>query len=496
MPAVATLASTTAKESFMDSTYPRIGLHIDGQWIYDRPACTRVVNPSTELALGDVPGVTREDLALALSAAERGFRVWRDTPPLQRAQLMMRACALVRERAEAIAQIITLEQGKPIADARNEVVRATAFIEWDAAEAQRLYGSIVPAGPKMQQMILRLPIGPVAAFTPWNVPLGSPARKISGALAAGCSVIIKAAEETPGTACAIVQCFIDAGLPPGVLNLVFGNPSLISSTLIASPVIRMVTFTGSVVVGKHLTQLAAAFMKPVLMELGGHAPVLIGADVNAAALGRLAGSAKMRLAGQVCASPTRFIIHRTSYAAFVDAMAEVASGLRVGDGLESGVQMGPLINDRRLKAVDALVQDAVACGARVAAGGKRVGERGFFYAPTVLADVPAYAEAMSTEPFGPLALCVQVGDLDEGIALANSLSVGLSAYAFTNSLEEAERLARELECGTLSINHFGMPGTDTPFGGVKESGIGREGGAQSLEPYTTTKTVLQRTARV
>ena len=496
MQAVAILASTTAKESIMDLTYPRIGLHIDGQWIYDRPACTEVVNPSNEIALGGVPGATPEDLALALSAAERGFRVWRDTPPLQRAQVMLRACALVRERAEAIAQIITLEQGKPIADARNEVVRATAFIEWDAAEAQRLYGSIVPAGPQMQQMILKFPIGPVAAFTPWNVPLGSPARKISGALAAGCSVIIKAAEETPGTACAIVQCFIDAGLPPGVLNLVFGNPALISSTLIASPVIRMVTFTGSVAVGKHLTQLAAAVMKPVLMELGGHAPVLIGADVDAAALGRLAGSAKMRLAGQVCASPTRFIIHRKSYAAFVDAFARVASELRVGDGFESGVQMGPLINDRRLQAIDALVQDAVACGARVAAGGKRVGERGFFYAPTVLADVPAQAQAMSTEPFGPLALCVPVDDLDEGIALANSLSVGLSAYAFTNSLEEAERLTRELECGTLSINHFGMPGTDTPFGGVKESGIGREGGPQSLEAYTSTKTVLQRTARV
>ena len=291
----------------MDSTYPRIGLHIDGEWLYDRPAYTEVVNPSNEVALGSVPGATPEDLERALAAAERGFRVWRDTPPLQRAQLLLRTCALVRERAESIARILTLEQGKPIADARNEVARATSFLEWDAAEAQRLYGSIVPAGPQMQQMILRLPVGPVAAFTPWNVPVGSPARKISGALAAGCSVVIKAAEETPGTACAFVQCFIDAGLPPGVLNLVFGNPSLISSTLIASPVIRMVTFTGSVGVGKHLTQLAAAAMKPVLMELGGHAPVLIGADVDAAALGKLAGGAKMRLAGQFCASPTRFI---------------------------------------------------------------------------------------------------------------------------------------------------------------------------------------------
>jgi succinate-semialdehyde dehydrogenase/glutarate-semialdehyde dehydrogenase len=479
-----------------DLTYPRIGLHIDGRWIYDRPACTEVVNPSNEAVLGSVPGATPDDLALALAAAERAFRIWRDTPPMQRAQVLLKASALVKERAESIAQIITQEQGKPIADSRNEVLRATAFLEWDAAEAQRLYGSIVPNGPQMQQMILRTAIGPVAAFTPWNVPIGAPARKIGGALAAGCSVIIKAAEETPGSACAFVQCFLDAGLPDGVLNLVFGNPSLISSTLIASPVIRMVTFTGSVAVGKHLTGLAAAAMKPVLMELGGHAPVLIGADVDAAALGRLAGTAKARLAGQFCASPTRFIVHQKSYAAFVEAFARVAAEVRVGDGFEPGMQMGPLINNKRLLAISELVQDAQACGARVAAGGQRIGERGYYYAPTVLADVPANARAMTEEPFGPLALCVQVADLDEGIALANSLSVGLAAYAFTNSLEEAERLTRELECGVLAINHFGMCGADAPFGGVKDSGIGREGGAQSLEPYTVTKTVLQRTERV
>lgn len=491
-----TSISEITQEAAIGSAYPRIGLHIDGQWIYDRPDHVQVVNPSTELPLGGVPGATPEDLACALAAAERGFRLWRDTPALQRGQVMLRACALLRERAESLARIITLEQGKPIADARNEVARAAAFLEWDAAEAQRLYGSIVPAGPQMQQMVLRLPVGPVAAFTPWNVPIAAPSRKVGGALAAGCSVIIKAAEETPGTACAFVQCFIDAGLPPGVLNLVFGDPALISSTLIASPIIRMVTFTGSVPVGKHLTQLAAAAMKPVLMELGGHAPVLIGADVDAEAVGRLAGSAKMRLAGQFCASPTRFIIHRKSYPAFVDAFAQVAEAIRVGDGFETGVQMGPLINKRRLVAIDGLVKDAKACGARIAAGGRRIGERGFFYAPTVLADVPATAQAMSTEPFGPLALCVEVDDIGQGIQLANDLSVGLASYAFTNALEEAELLTRELDCGVLSINHFGSCGPDTPFGGVKESGIGREGGAQSLLPYTITRTVLQRTARV
>jgi len=476
--------------------YPRIGLHIGGQWIYDRPVCVQVRNPSDETELGPVPSATSADLEQALAAADQGFRVWRDTPPLQRAQLLLRTCALVRERAEAIAHIITLEQGKPIADARNEVARACTFLEWDAAEAQRMYGSIVPAGTGMQQMILRLPIGTVAAFTPWNVPISAPARKISGSLAAGCSVIIKAAEETPGTACAFVQCFIDAGLPPGVLNLVFGDPALISSTLIASPVVRMVTLTGSVPVGKHLTQLAALAMKPVLMELGGHAPVLVGKDVDAAQVGRLAAAAKMRMGGQICASPTRFIVHRESYAEFVDAFAQGARDMKVGDGFAPGMQMGPLINGRRLAAIAALVDEAKASGARVAAGGHRIGERGFFYAPTVLADVPLTAKAMSAEPFGPLGLCVPVDSLEEGLALANSLPVGLSGYAFTNSLHEAELIGRELECGVLSINHFGSCGPDTPFGGVKESGIGREGGAQSLESYTTTKTVLQKTARV
>ena len=309
-------------------------------------------------------------------------------------------------------------------------------------------------------------------------------------------MIIKAAEETPGTACALVQCFVDAGLPPGVLNLVFGEPARISSTLIASPVVRVVTLTGSVQVGKQLSQLAGAAMKPALMELGGHAAVLIGEGVDAAPIAREAASAKMRRAGQICASPSRFIVHRSVYADFVDAFASVVKEIRVGDGFQPGVQMGPVVNARRLAAAEGLVRDAEARGARVAAGGHRIGERGCFYAPTVLADVPLDASVMTTEPFGPIAPCVPVDSLDEGLALANSLSVGLSGYAFTNSLQDAERITRTLECGALSINHFGTPGADAPFGGVKESGMGREGGAESLDAYLVSKTVLQRTARV
>jgi succinate-semialdehyde dehydrogenase/glutarate-semialdehyde dehydrogenase len=484
------------RSSTRPSEYPRIGLFIDGQWIYDRTSYQEVRNPSDESLLAEVPQATSEDLARALEAAARGFVIWRDTPPRERVRVIQRAVALIRERAETIARIITLENGKTLAESRIEVERAPTYFEWDAAQSLRAYGIVVPGEAQMQKIVLRQPIGPVAAFTPWNVPIGSPSRKMGAALAAGCSMILKAAEETPGAACALVQCFADAGLPAGVLNLVFGNPAHISSTLIASPVIRLVTLTGSVQVGRQLMQLAAASMKPVLMELGGNAPVLVCEGVNAAELGRLAAIGKTRVNGQICASPSRFIVHRSIHEQFVNAFATTAKAIRVGDGFEPDVQMGPVANARRLAAMQALVDDAKRRGAKVAAGGHRIGDRGYFFAPTVLDEVPLDAEAMKTEPFGPVGACVPFSDLGEALAISNSLSVGLAAYAFTNSLEDAERISRELECGVVSINHFGTPEADTPFGGVKETGNGREGGPSSLEPYLITKTVLQRTARV
>lgn len=488
--------SLRAIEEREKALYPRIGLYIDGEWIYDRAACAEVRNPSTENVLAPVPKATDADLARALAAAAKGFALWRDTAPQERVRVILKAVALLRERTADIAQILTLENGKSVADARAEIERCGNFYEWDAAQSLRMFGLIVPGEPQMQKFILRQPIGPVVAFTPWNVPMSSAARKTSAALASGCSVILKAAEETPGTACALIQCFEDAGLPPGVLNLVFGDPAHISSTLIASPVSRLVTFTGSTNVGKHLTALAAQAMKPVLMELGGNAPVLVGDGVDAAAIARLAAVAKARASGQICASASRFIVHRNSYEAFVGAFAAVFNALRVDDGFAPGVEMGPVANVRRLAAAQAMVDDARQRGARIAAGGQRIGQRGYFFAPTVLADVPLDAAAMTEEPFGPIAACVSVRDLDEAIAVANSVSVGLAAYAFTNSLHDAEKIARELECGVLAINHFGTPDADTPFGGVKDSGIGREGGPGALDAYFTTKTVLQSTARV
>jgi succinate-semialdehyde dehydrogenase / glutarate-semialdehyde dehydrogenase len=488
--------SMEAQKTMNRPMYPDVGLFIDGEWIYERPGYREVINPSDETVLARVPQASDRDLQRALEAAERGFRVWRDTPPERRVEVIRRASTLLRERARTIASIITLEQGKPVAEALAEIDRSNTFFDWDTAQSLRSYGRVIPSEPQMQRYILRQPIGPVVAFTPWNVPLSSPSRKVSGALAAGCSIILKAAEETPGAACQLVQCFVDAGLPPGVLNLVFGDPVQVSTTLIGSPITRLVTLTGSVQVGKQLTALAGAAMKPVLMELGGNAPVLIGEDVDAAQIGRIAATAKFRVAGQICSSPSRFIVHQSVYADFVTAFADAANGIQVGDGFDPRSQMGPVANARRLAALQSLVDDAKSCGARVAAGGKRIGDRGYFLSPTVLADVPDNARAMTEEPFGPLGVCVSVASLDEGIALANSVSVGLAAFVFTNSLHDAERTSRELECGVLSVNHFTTAGADAPFGGVKESGIGREGGPDSLDAYMTTKTMLQRTMRV
>jgi len=478
------------------ATYPRIGLFVNGRWIHDRAPCTHVRNPSTEEVLGPVPAATRQDLADALAAAQRGFLVWRDTAPQERVRIIQAAMRLLRERAESVARIITLEHGKPYAQALSEAERAPSFFDWEAGQALRSYGTIMPSGPRMQQMVVRRPVGPVAAFTPWNVPLGAPSRKVAAALAAGCSIVLKAAEETPGAACELVRCFEEAGLPPGVLNLVFGDPELISSTLVPSPVIRLVSLTGSVGVGKRVSQLAAAAMKPVLMELGGHAPVLVCDDVDPVRLGEAAAAAKYRMSGQFCLCPSRFIVQRRLYADFVQSFARASALVKVGDGFQPDIEMGPVANARRLAAMQALVDDAAGRGARIATGGERIGQRGYFFAPTVLADLPNDALAMVQEPFGPVSACVASDSLDEAVALANGLPLGLGAYAFTNSLETAERLGRELDVGVLSINNFGTPGPGEPLGGVKDSGIGREGGPDSLAAYTVTKTILQSTAPV
>ena len=472
------------------TTYPDIELYIDGRW--KRADGHPIINPADESVIGTVPHAAMADLDDALAAAERGYRVWKNTAPARRAQIILKAASLIRERVDEMAVAMTLEQGKPIDQARLEILRGCDIIEWDAAEGLRIYGRVIPSEPGMRHTVLRQPIGLVAAFSPWNFPMSSPARKVAGALSAGCSIILKASEETPAGAVQLVRAFHDAGLPAGVLNLVFGNPAEISEYLIPQPSVRLITFTGSIPVGKKLAEMAGHYMKPAIMELGGHGPVIVCDDVDPVATATTSVTGKSRNAGQVCVSPTRFFVQEAIYERFADAFAEKAAKLKVGNGIDPSTQMGPLANSRRIDAMEMLVADAKAKGARVLAGGSRIGNRGYFYPLTVLADVPDDAQAMQQEPFGPLALVNPVKSLDEAIEKANSLPYGLAAYAFTRSAQNADRLADNVEAGNLSINHFVASVAETPFGGVKESGYGREGGTEGLACYTVTKNVSHK----
>jgi succinate-semialdehyde dehydrogenase/glutarate-semialdehyde dehydrogenase len=469
-------------------TYPDLKLFIAGEWrrtAQDMP----VINPATEEELGRLPRAGIADLDDALAAAEAGFKLWRKTAPRIRADIILRAALLMRERQEEIARSITLEHGKPLPQARLEVIRGAEFFEWDAGEAMRTYGRIIPAPPGNTFAVHHHPIGVVAAFSPWNFPMSQPARKIAGALASGCSIILKAAEETPAGAIHIARAFQDAGLPAGVLNLVFGDPAEISGHLIPQDAVRLVAFTGSTIVGRHLTTLASEHMTPVLMELGGHAPVIVCEDTDVQAAATSGAIRKMRNAGQVCTSPTRFFLQDSIFDAYADTFIRRAAATVVGNGMEPGVEMGPLANDRRIPALQALVDDARAKGATVATGGARHGNTGYFFQPTVLTNVPDNARIMQEEPFGPIAVLNPVPDLDAAIAAANSVPYGLAGYAFTNRADHIARLTDEVEVGNLSINTLEASMPETPFGGVKSSGYGREGGTEGLDNYMTIKNV-------
>ncbi len=447
------------------------------------------MNPSTEAEIGRLPVATPADLDDALAAAESGFATWRHTSPRDRADLIRRAAALMRERQDEIAHSITLEHGKPFQQARLEVTRGAEFFEWDAGEATRTYGRVIPSAPGVKYIVHHQPIGQVAAFAPWNFPMSQPARKVAGALASGCSIILKASEETPAGAIHIAKAFEDAGLPAGVLNLVFGVPADISSHLIPDERIRLVAFTGSTSVGRHLTGLASQHMTPVLMELGGHAPVIVCEDTDVDAAAVSSAIRAMRNAGQVCTSPTRFFVHEQIYDQFLTGITARSAATVVGDGLTDGVEMGPLANGRRLLAMQELVDDATAAGATVTTGGSRIGDVGYFFEPTVLADVPDHARIMQEEPFGPVAIVNPVSGLDEAIARANSVPYGLAAYGFTNRADYVDEMVERVEAGNVSINTLEASLPETPFGGMKSSGYGREGGTEGLHHYTVVKNV-------
>ena len=468
--------------------YPDLRLFIGGQWRKTADDLA-VVNPATEEELGRLPCAARSDLDDALDAAASGFRNWSRTAPRERANVIMRAAALMRERQEEIAQAITLEHGKPLSQARLEVTRGAEFFEWDAGEVMRTYGRVIPAPKGHRLSVHHQPIGVVAAFSPWNFPMSQPARKISGALASGCSIILKAAEETPAGAILIARAFEDAGLPPGVLNLVFGVPSDISGYLIPQDPVRLVAFTGSTAVGRHLTGLAAQNDTRVLMELGGHAPVIVCEDTDVEAAAVAGAIRKVRNAGQVCTSPTRFFVHDSIFDAFAEAFVTRIKATVVGNGMEPGVEMGPTANDRRVSALAAFIEDARKKGATVATGGAKHGTQGYFFQPTVLTNVHATAQIMQEEPFGPVAVLNPVPSLDHAIAQSNSVRYGLAGYAFTNRADYIDRLVDEVEVGNLSINTLEASMPETPFGGVKSSGNGREGGIEGLENYMTVKNV-------
>ena len=472
-------------------SYPDTQLLIDGQWQDAADGRTLpVFNPATGAEIGRVAHAGIADLDRALAAAQKGFEAWRDVPAIERGRIMRRAAGLMRERADGIAAALTQENGKPLAEAKIETMAAADIIEWFADEGMRVYGRIVPTrNPAVRQLVVKDPVGPVAAFTPWNFPINQAVRKVSAALTTGCSIIVKAAEETPAAPAALLRAFADAGVPAGVIGLVYGNPAEISGHLIPHPVIRKISFTGSTVVGKQLAALAGQHMKRVTMELGGHAPVIVAEDADLELAVKSSGAAKFRNAGQVCISPTRFLVHESVRNDFAAALARHAESLKVGDGLAEGTQMGPLANPRRIVAMAGMLEDAVQRGATVATGGARIGEAGNFFAPTVLTDVPLDARVFNDEPFGPVAAIRAFNTLEEAIAEANRLPYGLAAYAFTRSLKNAHLLSQRVEAGMLWINQPALPLPEMPFGGVKDSGYGSEGGPEALEAYLNSRAV-------
>jgi succinate-semialdehyde dehydrogenase/glutarate-semialdehyde dehydrogenase len=473
--------------------YESYGLFIDGRWRQAADAATlAVVDPATEEEIGVIPVATPADLEEALGAAESGFRAWRSVSVNERAACLRRMAEGIRDRVDDIARMVTLEVGKPLAESRAEVLASADQFEWNGEEAKRIYGQTLDGREAGVRFSVRFePVGVVAAFTPWNFPVLLPARKLAPALAAGCSVVIKPAEEAPGATFALAQIAGEAGLPAGTLDVVTGEPSEISTHLIASPTVRKVTFTGSVSVGKQLMKLAAEGMKKISFELGGHSPVIIFDDADPERAATACARAKYRNAGQVCVSPSRFYVHRSLSGPFREAFVAIASALKVGNGMEPGVEMGPLANRRRLEAARAFVEDARAGGAKVLTGGGAPSgiHRGYFFSPTVLSNLADDARMLSEEPFVPVAPLLAFDDFDEVIERANALPFGLAAYLFTNRLQTADRATEALEAGMVGVNDFALAASEAPFGGIKESGIGREGGTFGIREYLEAKTV-------
>ncbi len=475
-------------------TYPQLSLYIDGEFIQGGGGRKeqRIINPATDDVIGTLPHASREDLDRALAAAQRAFQAWRHSSVMDRSKILRKVAELARERSKDIGRHITMDMGKPMAEAVGEVRATSEHAEWHAEECRRIYGRVIPSRtPGVRNLVLREPVGVVAAFSPWNFPFNQSIRKMSAAIASGCTIIIKGPEDAPSAVCALAQCFHDAGLPKGVLNVVWGVPGEVSDYLIRSPIVRKITFTGSVPVGKQLAGLAASLMKRSTMELGGHAPVIVCDDADIDAAVKMLVPFKFRNAGQVCISPTRFYVQDGVYNKFVDAFVAMTQQLKVGDGLTEGTAMGPLAMKRRVSAVAGFVDDAKTRGAKILTGGSTLEGAGSFFAPTVIADAPDDSKLMLDEPFGPVAGMVRFKSLDEALKRANALPYGLAGYAFTQSTKNSLAIQNGLEVGMLSMNHIALALAETPFGGIKDSGYGSEGGSETFDGYLNTKFITQ-----
>ncbi len=473
--------------------YPELQLFIAGEWISKGARKSEpVLNPATGEVLGELPHATEEDLDRALAAAEEGFKVWRAKLPEERSAVLRKAASLMRERGDQITTVATLESGKPILQSRIELKMSTDVLDWYAEEGRRAYGRVLAQRqPGSRMYVVKEPVGPVAAFAPWNFPQGNPARKMGASLGAGCSCVFKPAEDTPATALLMARCMQDAGLPDGVLSIVFGVPHLVSTYLLNSPIIRKMSFTGSVPVGKSLMKLAADRMIRTTMELGGHAPVIVFEDADVEAVLKMAVAAKFRNGGQVCVSPTRFLVHESIFDKFVTGFTAKTKDIKVGNPLDENSQMGPLIHARRLEAISSIIDDAVQTGATLETGGAVIERPGNFYEPTVLSNVPQSARIMNEEPFGPVAIINKFSDFDAVINEANRLPYGLAAFAFTDSQKRVKLLGEQLEAGMIGINSFAISTPDSPFGGIKESGHGSEEGIEGLEACLVTKLISE-----
>lgn len=476
--------------------YAALSMYIDGQFIgNDSRQGEPVFNPADDTILGQLPHATKEDMGRALDAAARAFDQWRWTSPLERSRILRRVAELIRERADIIARDLTRDQGKPFVEARHEVYSAADHAEWHAEEGRRIYGRVVPPRtPSVRQTVVRQPVGVCVAFAPWNFPFNQTLRKISAALAAGCTLIIKPAEDAPSAAVALARLFHEAGLPPGCLNVVWGVPAEISNYLIRSPIVRKISFTGSIPVGKQLASLAGAHMKRVTMELGGHSPVLVFDDADIPRAAALLARLKALNAGQVCMAPSRFYVHEAVRDEFTDAFTKAFSSQALGDGLDAGTTMGPLAHKRRVGVMEQLVADACSRGASVVTGGKSLSRPGNFFPPTVLIDAVDDSRVMQEEPFGPIAPITSFREVDEVVTRANALPYGLASYVFTRSLKTSHYASTRLEAGMVNVNHFGIALPETPLGGIKDSGVGSEGGSETFDAYVTTKFISEETA--